>query len=564
MDPKKLIRIFGYFAVFVMVASLVACAPTPTEAPPVEEPVKATEPPEAEVETEEPAAEEETVLRIAVGAAFNDLSPLRGGGHPVFWLSMWWASPMYYDSEGTLHAYVFSSWQANDDFTVWTFSIDPEAVFSDGSPITAQDVKATWDLCAVPTTKHQRVGLFFTGVEGYEEVINGDAKQMSGIVAVDDSTVEVTLKAPDPVFFKRVASNLIPPVKSSQAVGPDGEEVFEWWRPENGVVTSGPFMPISIDLDKSEAVFAKNPYFWMGEPKIDKVILTAVLDAQTAITLFQSGELDAINELFTPTLVDELGEEFVSGPMIPRGHQFWLDGSKEPTNDINVRKAMILSLDPDKVFEAAFPQGPGQSVHQLLVAVEGVDPDYVWYEPDIQAAQDALAASSYGSAENLPKLFFVGISQASHELAAQYIAEQWRQNLGIEQVEMKAAFDEYSGPDQERIQIFRDDAGARFPDPVAYLMGTIHSSSGPAQRKMGGYCNPEVDRLLEEAATMSADDPERLELALQAHELYLEDYMFIPYYFQNIPRYAMPWVKNWSKNLDWQVVEPWNVFIEPH
>ena len=559
MERKNKIRIVALFALVTLLLSLAACAQPATEEPEIEQPS------EEQAEPAEPSEEEEEVeLRIAVGARFDDLSPLRGGGHSAFWLSMWWASPMYYDSDGQLHPYVFNEWEANDDFTVWTFKIDPKAVFSDGSPITAGDVKATWDLSAVPTTKHQRVGLFFTGVEGYDAVINSEAMQMSGIAAVDDNTIEVTLTAPDPVFYKRMATNLIPPVKASQAVGPDGKEVFEWWRPENGVVVSGPFMPVLMDLDKSEAVFVKNPNFWMGEPKIDKVTLIAVEDAQTAITLFQSGELDAMNEIFTPTLVEEMGEEFVSGPMIPRGHQFWLDGSKEPTNDINVRKALIMSVDPDKVFEAAFPNGPGQSVTQLLVAVEGVDPEYVWYVPDAGAAQDALAASSYENAENLPKLYFVGISQASHELASQYIAEQWRQTLGIEEVEMKAAFDEYSGPDQDRVQIFRDDAGARFPDPVVYLMGTIHSSSGPAQRKMGGYNNPEVDRLLEEASTKGADDPDRIALAKQAHELFLEDYMFVPYYFQNMPRYAMPWVTNWSKNSDWQVVEPWNVVIEPH
>jgi len=561
MERKIQLRLIAFLGMVVLVASIAACAPTPAEAPSIEEPaqeaIEATKPPDV-------AEKEEVVLRIAVQHDFDELSPLRGGGPLVFWQSFWWASPMYYDSEGNLHPYVFESWESNADYTVWTFRISPSAVFSDGSPITAQDVKATWDLCAVPTTKHQRVGLFFSGVVGYEDVINGEAKQMDGIVAVDEGTVEVTLSAPDPVFYKRIASHLIPPVKASQAVGPDGEEVFEWWHSKNGVVSSGPFVPVSMDMDKNEVVFEKNPNFWMGEPQIDKVVLIAVEDAQTAITMFQNGELDAINELFTPTLVEELGEEFVSGPMIPRGHQFWLDWSKEPTNDVNVRKALILSIDPDEVFEAAFPNGPGQAVHQLLVAVEGVDPDYTWYKPDPEAAREALAASSYGSAENLPKLLFVGISQASHELAAQYIAEQWRQVLGIEQVEMKAGYDDYSGPDQDRIQIFRDDAGARFPDPVAYLMATIHSSSGPAQRKMGGYRNPEVDRLLEEASTKAADDPQRIELALQAQELFLEDYMFIPYYFQNMPRYAMPWVRNWSKNLDWQVVEPWNVYIEPH
>lgn len=518
----------------------------------------------AEEEAEAPAEEEaeEVVLNIAVQHEFDDVSPLRGGGPLAFWISMWWASPMYYDSEGEIHPYVFESWESNDDYTVWTFKIDPDAVFSDGSPITAEDVKATWDVSAVPTTQHQRVGLFFAGVEGYDAVISGDEMHMSGIEAVDDSTIQVTLTAPDPVFFQRVASHLICPAKASQVVDAEGKEVLQWWLPENGVVTSGPFVPVSMDLDNNVVVFEKNPNFWVAEPQIDRVVLRAVADSQTAITMFQNGELDAINELFTPTLVDELGADFVEGPMIPRGHQFWLDASKPPLDDINVRKALILALDPDSVFEAAFPQGPGQAVHQLLVGVNGIDPDFTWYEADPEAAQAALAESSYGSAENLPTIYFVGISQASHELAAQYIAEQWRQVLGIEQVEMKASYDDYSGPDQERIQIFRDDTGARFPDATAYLMGAIHSASGVAQGKLGGYSNPEIDALLDESATIPPDDPRRLELALEAQDLFLADWMFVPYYFQNMPRYAMPWVQNWSKNLDWQVVEPWNVTIE--
>ena len=230
-----------------------------------------------------------------------------------------------------------------------------------------------------------------------------------------------------------------------------------------------------------------------------------------------------------------------------------------------MRKALIMATDWEEVYNAAFPEGgTGRAVDQLLVAVPGVDPDYEPFPYDPEGAKEALAASSYGSAANLPKLFFVGISQPSHELAAQYIAEQWRQVLGIEQVELKAAFDDYSGPDQERVQIFRDDAGSRFPDAVTYLMGTIHSSSGIAQAKMGGYANPEVDSLLEEAATRSPDDPDRIRLAQEAQRLYRDDWMFIPYVHQTMPRYAMPWVKNWVKNSDWQIVEPWNVYMEPH
>ena len=65
---------------------------------------------------------------------------------------------------------------SNDDFTKWTFKIDPKAVFSDGSPITAEDVKGTWDLSAHPATGHARVDLFLSGVEGFAAVVQGRSR----------------------------------------------------------------------------------------------------------------------------------------------------------------------------------------------------------------------------------------------------------------------------------------------------------------------------------------------------------------------------------------------------
>jgi peptide/nickel transport system substrate-binding protein len=157
---------------------------------------------------------------------------------------------------------------------------------------------------------------------------------------------------------------------------------------------------------------------------------------------------------------------------------------------------------------------------------------------------------------------FVGISNPAHEAAAQYIAEQWRQNLGIEGTEMKPGIDSYSGPDQKNVQVFRDDVGTRVPDAVSYLMGSIHSSSGNAKRKMGGYKNPEIDALLETASKKGVNDPDRIKLAQQAQKMFMDEYMFIPYHYNTMSKWAMPWVKNFEKNDDWQVCEPWNVEIQ--
>ena len=100
-------------------------------------------------------ADEGQVLKVANPAFNQDWSPLRGGGVPFRWNSIWWASPMYFDSEGKIQPYVFTSWESPDN-KVWTFKIDPKAVFSDGSKITAADVKGSWEVASMPNTKSQR------------------------------------------------------------------------------------------------------------------------------------------------------------------------------------------------------------------------------------------------------------------------------------------------------------------------------------------------------------------------------------------------------------------------
>ena len=502
------------------------------------------------------------VLKIIHPVNSGNWSPLNGGGHEVRWLSLQWASPMYFDASGELKPYLFTDWNGNAGSDVWTFKMNPDATFSDGSKITADDVIGTWNLCVRPSTQHQRVNLFLSNVVGYDQVAAGNAKDMPGLIKIDSTTVEVKLSQPDPIFYQKLATNLIPPVKISQAADANGEQISEWWHPKNGVVVSGPFMPTDMDLDQGVITLDKNPNFFGPEPKLDRIVITTVKDAQTATLMLQRGQMDAHTELNTPTMIQDLGPEFAAGAMLAKGHHFWLSGNKAPTDDPLVRQALIMAVDSKQMFEAAFPDGPNEPATQLVNKVTGVDASYENFPYDPEGARAALEASSYKSAENLPKIMFVGISNPSHEAAAQYVAEQWRQVLGIEGTEMKPNIDSYEGPDQQNIQIFRDDVGTRVPDMVSYLMGSIHSSSGNAQRKMGGYSNPEVDALIEEAATKAVDDPQRIALAQQAQKLYRDDWHFIPYRYDTMSKWAMPWVMDMYKNDDWQVIEPWKVYID--
>jgi len=507
------------------------------------------------------ALAEEGVLKIVHLTLNPDWSPLRGGGSHYNWQSLIWASPMYFDPEGNIHPYLFTSWQPNEDWTVWTFDIHPDAVFSDGTPITAAHVKGSWELNARPSTRNQRIDLVLSSVAGFSDVHTGGARELSGVRIVNDKQIEVTLEGPDPIFDLKIANQLAPIVKVEDVVDENGDAKEEWWQPANGLVVSGPFRPTLVDMTTGQVEYEPNPLFFGPAPALTRVELMPIEDTVVAVAALQKGEFDAHTELRVPNLIEQLGEEFASGPEIPKGQHFWLSTRTAPTDDPKVREALILAIDREGLKTVTIGDGPSKKAEQVLNAVSGVDPDFEPYPFDPERARQLLAESSYGAPENLPSLMMVGISAPEFEAAAQYIAEQWRQNLGIDSVQMKPQIDAYSGPDQGNVQIFRDDVATRVPDAVVYLMASIHSQSSNAQNKMGGYRNEKVDALLEEASMLPPSDPRRDELAREAQRLFRNDYVFIPWYHEVVPKSAMPRVHNFGRSLDLNVSEPWKITV---
>ena len=90
-------------------------------------------------------AADKQVLKVAHPLFDQDWSPLRGGGTPFRWNSLWWASAAYFDADNKIHPYVFASWSGSADAKTWTFKLDPKAVFSRRQQITAADVKGSWE-----------------------------------------------------------------------------------------------------------------------------------------------------------------------------------------------------------------------------------------------------------------------------------------------------------------------------------------------------------------------------------------------------------------------------------
>ncbi|MEK9666946.1 MAG: ABC transporter substrate-binding protein [Deltaproteobacteria bacterium] len=507
-------------------------------------------------------AAEEQVLRIATSSAGENsfiFTGLSGGGDHQNWQSFLWVPPMYFDENKELQPGVFTKWESNSEFTEWTFSIDPRAKFSDGSKLTAQDAKDTWEAMANPDSRNGRIVGYIGNVQGFEDAREKKTDTISGLIA-EGSTLRVKLKNPDPIFHWRISTAHMNVVKGSQA-----KSGFDYWKPENNPAYSGPYVLSQYNPDQNTATFTPNDNWWMDEgPYLEKITFQFVNDGDTLAAMFQNEQIDLSMQQPSPILKKIMPDVFEPAPRIGF-NSFWFNVSAAPTDDPMVRKALVMAIDPMEIYKAAFPKSQFESVmpRQFMDPnLQCYDDSIVYYDYDPEGAKAALAASSYGGPENLPKLRVTPRSTwPPLKRGMEYAMEQWRTVLGIQNVEFKDKPQNF-GSDEAKVNVSRDDVAARFPDPAVYVFKGTHSTGPIASGSMmRAYKNEKIDILLDEAMMVEPSHPKRCALAHEAQRLFLNDWPMIilgkP--LESINRRG--YVKNVFSGPDIARHAPWKIYI---
>jgi ABC-type transport system substrate-binding protein len=238
------------------------------------------------------------------------------------------------------------------------------------------------------------------------------------------------------------------------------------------------------------------------------------------------------------------------------GMFFWaLNTTMEPTNDIEVRKALRHAVDIPAIANAVYQgqrtagRGPiwqSNIVGSRFDEIEGLH-EFFTFDPALATSE--LEASSYGSAANLPVLNIITGGAASDKVrATEIMVEMWRTNLGINNIDIRAdaaAFGDQ--PPAETINVLRISGGG-IPDAATLLRNFGYSTSALPLQFMGGYNNPDLDALIDLAYYMDREDPAYIETVQEAEDLYLDDYTYIPLMVDPYSYYVQPWVKNLRAN----------------
>jgi oligopeptide transport system substrate-binding protein len=398
---------------------------------------------------------------------------------------------------------------------VYTFSLRTDARFHDGKPVTAQDVIYSWERAADPATASDTVLTYLGDIVGVKEMKAGEADHISGLKALDERTLQVTIDASKPYFLYKLTYAVAYVLDRANV-----ESGTEWYRSPNG---TGPYKLVRWDRFKVK-VYERNDDYYLDPPAIRYVVVQ--LYTGVGIRLYEAGEIDVsgvplydVSRVLDPQ--EPLHADLLSAVNMCTSYVTF-DVTQPPFDDLKVRQAFTLAFDRQKYIAVVLHGAALPAVGVFPPGLPGYNADLAGLPYDPERARQLLAESKYGGPEGLPPIVYTDSGLGSDEGGGiSAMAQMWQQNLDVtitvENIESNYYYDElYAG---RHGQIFVQGWCADYPDPENFADALFHSG---AQQNLGNYSNAELDALLEQART-EQEVSRRIQLYQQAEQIIVND-----------------------------------------
>ena len=325
---------------------------------------------------------------------------------------------IFSDDELTPVPVLADSWEPNEDGSVWTFNLNPNATFHDGSPVTADDVVATVQ------------GIAEGNAASAFETFGVDP---GGVVAVDPQTVEFTLTQPNGAFPFFMSSD-----NYNAAILPASFwENYSEGAYEQSFIGSGPWINESFEPGAS-AVYVKNQDYWGdNSAQPDRMEIIFFDDEAAAVTGFQEGRIDTIPHISYSgaTALLDSPDANVTSISTAQHRQIYFDTANPPFDDPRVRQAIALTLDRPVLIEGLLGgYGVVGNDHPIWQNYPMYNADAVAQrEADIATAQQLLSDAGYpdGFEAPLDTLVFFEVEELAQLVAGSAAQIGVTLNVGV-------------------------------------------------------------------------------------------------------------------------------------
>ncbi len=492
----------------------------------------------------------------------------------IFFIRQMFAGLTSFDQDANVVPALATEWSVSDDGLVWTYKMrddvhwvhrQPNGEFEDLGVVTANDVVYGTRRTLDPNSASDYSFMLYI-LEGAEEfnTASPDAENFEelrnavGVRAVDDTTVEFTLKAPA-AYFPAITAMWVTFPQPQATI----EQYGDNWTEAGLIVTNGPYTLREWNHGASIWI-EKNP-LWInaGDVQIELYGGPIIQEDSTAMALYENNEIDIIAhapganvplpDMDRVKADPQLSQELLIVPQLCT-YYYGFVTTRPPFDNPQVRKAFAMALDRTSLVENVLKGGqepahsftsPGnfgsvagdEEIGSFLVMAN--------YNDQVKAAQAALAEAGYPAGEGLEVLLMHNTSEG-HAQIAQAVQAMWQEafpqaNIIIENQEWAVYLKTLlpSAPDEEKPDVYRMGWCADYPDANNWLNGVFNPQSGQNYAK---YNNPEFTRLIEEAA-FEPDPAQRQELYRQAEAIFInQDTAIIPIYYYTRVRLHKPWL----------------------
>ena len=421
--------------------------------------------------------------------------------------------------------------KVNEDGTVTLTYTLREATWSDGQPVTAGDFAFAWKRCADPENQMSNAYLMSV-LANYDDIAAGlaDIEEL-GVKAVDDTTLEVTLKQPTAYFNELLCLPAFMPLREDVA-GTDSS----WSKDPQRAVANGPFVFAGYTEGK-ELILKKNDNYWNKDTVAMDYIVARMLDEQMAPVGMAFGDISmtagtveqpqaqtdtAGNTVEVPQLAETIEASSVDSNRIVSLVVNANTGNSY-LKDAKVRAALSQTLDRTAAAQAA----GGDAVAKPALSLSTQAGDILSAQPDTQAALEAVEAVEAKDEDKSIEIVYLDNEQT--QAALETVKSAW-ESLGFS-VTLTAQDPQTFTLSRNSLQysdVLCSVWDADVQDQQLYLQPYLSSN----MQSGCGYSNPEFDQLMLDA--VQGEQAQRQSALSDAEKLLLSDAYVMPLYRQMV------------------------------
>jgi peptide/nickel transport system substrate-binding protein len=408
-----------------------------------------------------------------------------------------------FSPKGELEPLIAESWDQTDEVT-YVYKLRDGVVFSDGSPVTIDDVVASINRVRDPDIASPLAWMYD----------NPDAK----VEKTDDKTLTIKVATPS-ALFRYVLATTAGHVVPAAAIDKFGVDLLR------NPVGTGPFKFVSWEAG-SEITLEKNTNYWQeGKPYFDRLIFKIIEEGTTRVTGLKTGEIDALWSVPPDQIENVMGfdndtMQDVVGYTINRVD---LRNDKPPFNDVKIRKAVCYAT-------------PLADIMKNIVGVTGIQSNNTAVPPNMPgSASDELKPIPYDldmakklmAESSMPD----GFSTQIHTIAPNdvWVPQAIAIQQALKDINIDVEIKQY--PYADFITLLQEGEwdggvivqwGSDFPDAAGNLQPLYLSTNVPPQSNSALYNNPKVDELLKQSET-ELDQDKRADLLKQVQQIISDD-----------------------------------------